>query len=408
MTFPLRTFASLFLLLVSLGAAAKPREYDARFVVRFDPPARVAHAAITITLGDGRAKVLDFAMPVSRYKAVQGDGKVERKGGRVVWTVPRAGGTLRYDVVVDHQRANGAYDARMTRSWVIVRGDALFPPASVRARKNSEASSRLVIELPKGWTDRESGYLLGSGGEFVVVNSAQRFDRPVGWIAAGDLTTMAETIAGVSYRVTAPKGDGLDRIGILAMLRAATPQARKAFGELPGKILIVGGDDPMWRGGLAGPRSFWMHADRKLQSENGTSPLLHELTHTATGLHAARGDDWIVEGLAEYYSIELARRAGLLSDKLAKRGIELLRKRGASVGSLAARASSGARTARAAALLSDLDAEIRARSKGAHSLDGVVRALMRERRVSRADLDEAVAALIGASKVLAAANPAPE
>ena len=402
MVSPIRKLAFVFLL-ASFNAPAELREYDARFVARFDPEAGVAHATITITLGEGRAKALDFAMPASRYRDVQGDGKVERTGDRVLWTVPKAGGTLRYDVVVDHKRANGSFDARMTKRWAIVRGDALFPPANVRARKDSEASSRLVIELPPGWSDRESGYLLGTGGEFVVVNSGQGFDRPVGWIAAGDLTTQSEKIDGVNYRVSAPKGAGMDRIAILGMLRATTPYARAAFGKLPDKILIVGGDDPMWRGGLAGPRSFWLHTDRKLQSENGTSPLLHELTHTVTGLHAARGDDWIVEGLAEYYSIELARRAKLLSDKLAHRGVELLRKRGATAASLAAPASSGALTARAAALFADLDAEIRQRSGNVHSLDDVVRALMRERLVSRADLDQAVSALIGASKVLAVA-----
>ena len=403
MVSPIRKLAFVSLL-ASFSAPAEFREYDARFVVRFDPDAYVAHATIAIAPREGRPKEFDFAMPASRYRAVQGDGKVERTGDRVVWTVPKAGGTLRYDVVVDHQRSNGSFDARMTKSWAIVRGDALFPPAEVRARKDSEASSRLVIELPPGWTDRESGYLLGTGGQFVVVNSGQRFDRPVGWIAAGNLTTQSEKIDGVDYRVTAPKGAGLDRIAILAMLRAATPHARAAFGKLPGKILIVGGGDPMWRGGLAGPRSFWIHADRKLQSENGTSPLLHELTHTVTGLHAARGDDWIVEGLAEYYSIELARRGNLLSDKLAHRGLELLRERAASVSSLAAPASSGALTAKAAVLFADLDAEIRHGSDNVHSLDDVVRALMRERLVSRADLDEAVSALIGASKVLAKAG----
>ena len=242
--------------------------------------------------------------------------------------------------------------------------------------------------------------MLGKGGQFVVVNSGQRFDRPVGWIAAGDLTTQSEKIDNVNYRVSAPKGAGLDRIAILATLRAVTPHARDAFDELPDKILIVGGDDPMWRGGLAGPRSIWMHADRKLHSENGTSPLLHELTHTVTGVHAARSDDWIVEGLAEYYSIELARRANLLSEKLALRAIRLLRKRGASVTSLAAPASRGELTARAATLFADLDAEIRKRSDDDHNLDDVVRVLMRERLVSLADLDEAVYDLIGESKVL--------
>lgn len=390
------------LLLAACQASAAHLEYEAEFAVRFDPAAGVAHASIALAPGTGWVSRLDLRMPQARYRHIAGDGTVERSGERVLWQVPRAGGTLRYDVVVDHQRADGAFDARMTADYAIVRGDDLFPPAKLRARRGSEASARLRIDLPKGWSDRETGYRLAPDGRFIVVNPQQRFDRPIGWIAAGDLFTRAETVAGVDYRVTGPKGQGLDRIQIMSFLHVTTPSAVAAFGKAPEKILILGADDPMWRGGLTGPRSIWLHSARKLQSENGTSALLHELTHAITGIHGAAGDDWIAEGIAEYYSIELARRAGLLSDRMAQSAIRSERRRGKSVDSLSAPQSSGARTAKAVALFADLDAEIREKSSGKHSLDEVVRALMRKDRASGEDLKAATTRLVGPADALAA------
>src|SRR3546814_3722824 len=88
----------------------------------------------------------------------------------------------------------------------------------------------------------------------------------------------------------------------------------EAFGDLPRKVLIVSAGDPMWHGGLSGPRSLFVHADRPLISENGSSTLMHEMVHVVTGLRAVSGDDWIVEGIAEYYSMVLINRSGMLSD----------------------------------------------------------------------------------------------
>jgi predicted metalloprotease with PDZ domain len=160
----------------------------------------------------------------------------------------------------------------------------------------------------------------------------------------------------------------------------------------------------MWRGGLSGPRSLFLHADRPLISENGTSTLTHELTHVFTRIRGADGDDWIAEGMAEFYSIELLRRAGLLSDARADRAHDWMRSYGRNVESLTSDRSSGRRTARAVQLFRALDREIRSRTRDEHSLDDVVRALMPAREVSREDLREQVEELTGSpSKVLATA-----
>jgi hypothetical protein len=63
----------------------------------------------------------------------------------------------------------------------------------------------------------------------------------------------------------------------------------------------------MWRGGLPGPASLYLHADRPLISGNSTSTLLHELVHVAQSYRAAKDEDWIVEGIAEYDTLERLR-----------------------------------------------------------------------------------------------------
>ena len=165
-----QTTLAIFGLLSAFSAAAAERRFDANFEVAFDPPARVAHASIELLPAKGRIKELDLKMPAARYSKIEGDGTIARNGDRIVWNVPKTGGRLRYDVKIDHQRENGAYDARMTADWVIVRGDDLFPSATTRAIKDSESNSRLRIVLPAGWTDKESGYRIASDGRFIVVN----------------------------------------------------------------------------------------------------------------------------------------------------------------------------------------------------------------------------------------------
>ena len=180
------------------------------------------------------------------------------------------------------------------------------------------------------------------------------------------------------------------------------PDLTDVFPAFPDRLLITGARDGMWRGALSGPSSVYLHTDRPLLSENGTSTLTHELTHVITRIRGADGDDWIAEGLAEFYSIELLRRAGLLSPARADKAQDWMANHGRDIRTLTSNRSHGPRTARAVQLFRELDAEIRQRTKGKRSLDDVVQGLIPLREVSREDLREQVQKLIGApSKVLA-------
>ena len=388
----------LCLLLASSLHAAERTRYDIDYRVAFVPAQGVADVAMTHTPGSGRTTHLEVRFDPSRYSQVRAQGGTLRNtGDRWTWVPdPRRASTLRWRYKVDHQRRGGGYDARMTRDWVIVRGDDLVPSMSVRTTAGSDSSARLFFDLPPGWTNVDTPFVHTRDRKgFVVVNAERRFDRPVGWMIAGSVGTRREFIDGMEVSIAGPVGDPVRRNDALAFLNLVAPEMRAAFGDLPSKILIVSAGDPMWRGGLSGPRSLYLHADRPLISENGTSTLVHELVHLVTRIRGVEGDDWIAEGSAEFYSITLLNRAGLLSDQRRDRAFEWMQNHGRNVRTLTGVRSWGPQTARAVGLFRELDREIRRATNDDKSLDDVMHQLVDVREVSREDLAAAVEDVMG-------------
>jgi hypothetical protein len=388
----------LYCLLISPGflfAASKRFEVD--YHVGFLPSEGLATVRIEVRPDSGRVVSLDLRMDAERYLDVQGDGEIVRAGERVAWTVPDDGGELRYRYRIDKRRRDGGFDARITPDWTLVRLDHLVPPLRARLTRDTDARARLFVDLPAGWSNVDTQYLRSrDGASFVIVDPRQRFDRPTGWLIAGDVGTRREQIHGMEVSVGAPKGDPMRRNEYIAFINIVAPEMLAAFDSLPKKMLIVGAGDPMWRGGLSGPRSLYLHSERPILSENGTSTLIHELVHVVTRVRGEVGDDWIAEGLAEFYSIELMRRSGLLTEARADKAFDWMRNHGKAIKTLHAERSFGPRTARAVTLFRALDAEIRQRTRDAQSLDDLVRALMAlKRRVATTDLRGSVQTLTG-------------
>jgi predicted metalloprotease with PDZ domain len=117
---------------------------------------------------------------------------------------------------------------------------------------------------------------------------------------------------------------------------------------------------------------------------------MHELVHVFSRIQHRDRSDWVTEGLAEYYAIELLRRAGGLSEVRYQKVREQLTDWSKSVKSLRGNRINGAATARAVLLLQELDREIRQKTKATEprSLDDVTRGLMRLDKVSTNDLIE--------------------
>lgn len=369
--------AAVLVLAPSLHAENATTTYEVTYDVELRPTTR--DAVVTIELGphDGLVRWLRFRNDPTRYRDWKGKGELIVSDDRVKWTPPARGGTVRYTVALDHRRRGDAYDAHCTDDWALLRGHDLVPAMRVRYDNVTRSRSTLRISAPHGWKI-VTGHARVRPGTFDLADPTTNFDRPTSWILAGRLGVLRETIAGMRVTVAAPIGERARRQDMLALLRLALPKLRTILTELPPRLTVVAAGDPMWRGGLSAPGSLYVHADRPLITGDLTSPLLHEVMHAVVGTASDATSDWIVEGLAEYYSLELLVRAKAVSRRRHRRALEKIAARGRTVRQLTTPDARGAVTARAITVLDALNTEIRAATKKERSLDSVLVQLARE------------------------------
>jgi len=364
------------------------RFYKLAYQATFQPDTGYAQARITVRQESSRLRLMDLNAPSTRYSEFSGDGSITRDGRRVLWQVPAEGGELRYRVQVRSQRSD-APDARMTADWAVMRLDDLFPPARSRSRRGAASQASLTLKGPDGWSF-ETPY--GPVDGTVDFDTAgRRLDRPLGWLAAGDLGIRRSTIAGRRIAIAGPREQGFRRMDLLAFLHWTLPELVAIAPSLPQRVLIVGGGRDMWRGGLSGPGSLYLHPDRPLLSGNATSPVLHELMHVAMTEPPADGDDWIVEGVAEYYSLMVMLRSGGISGQRFEGTLDWHREWADREDGRLAHPSTGADSARAVMLFRDLDLELAAAGE---RLDRVAADLLNG-TVSRERLAELLEARLG-------------
>ncbi|MDT8322356.1 MAG: hypothetical protein RQ826_17715 [Xanthomonadales bacterium] len=355
---------------------APSSQYDLDYRLRFLPAD--GRVLVTATVRQPRylLREVRFRFDPGRYRDFGGDGQLDIDGKQLRWRPPDDGGSLRFSVLLDHQRRGGGFDSLMRKDWALFRGDDLFPPAAVTALKGAHAKARLHLAGPEGWSFVTAYPRLRKSSQWYRIDwPDRRFDRPVGWMAAGRLGVRREEIAGRKVAIAGPTGQGVRRLDMLAFLNWNLPALTLVFPGFPDRLLLVSAGDPMWRGGLSGPRSLFLHADRPLISANGTSTLLHELVHVAQDYRAARGEDWIVEAIAEYYTLEIMHRSGTLTRQRRDRGFARLEQWAERSKGLEGDHSTGARTAKGVTVMRALDAELRRRTKGRYSLDDVARTL---------------------------------
>lgn len=399
MGFRLRLATCLLLLSTPLWAAKK---VALDYQVEFLPASGEAQVQVTLAQGELLHEVTFFLHKPGQYFAFKADGQWREDGqGHGIWTPAKGKTSLSYRVRIDQQEASGAYSARITPDWTLLRGDDLIPPADFSLDDKVALMARLQLLLPEGWTGVESGWPRIGKNRFRINNPQQRFDRPTGWILAGKIGTRRTRLGQTDVTIAAPIGYGMRRMDALTLLTFVWPHAQAVFPRDPRKLLVVGAGDPMWRGALSGPNSLFMHAERPLVSENGTSSLVHELVHVLSGIRDTDASDWISEGIAEYYAIELLRRAGGMSEERYQQVRKKLTLWSSKVNNLRGEHCTGAVTARAVVLLQELDQEIRQGSEGQYSLDDVAQGLMRVDKVNTENFIELSESLLGKpSKVL--------
>lgn len=389
------------------GEVEESPRYELRYEARLLPSKGLARASLR-TDGSGLLRELAFRRDPERFFRFEADGELEVGDSRVTWTVPGQGGELRYTVKVDHLRESAEYDARLTERWGLFRGSDLFPTSRSVTAPGARSRASLWLRVPPSW-EVVTPFPRNDDGGFRIDQDDRRLDRPSGWMVMGeDLVVHEGEAAGTRITIAGPDDHDLRVRDLMMLLRITLPHLGDILGELPGSLLVVCADDPMWRGGLSGPRSLYLHADRPMIERDGTSPILHEILHVATRAVSDDGGDWIVEGLAENYSLELLSRSGAVSDAEVRETLEEFERRAVDVEDLETEHSDRDVTARAVLLLRQLDERIRKATDGRRSLDDVARGLAQEaevvtpasfrRVVARTAGEEVAATLPGGAK----------
>jgi hypothetical protein len=353
---------------------------DLDYHVRLLPQSDQAEVRLTLARGSA-VRSLDFNLgDGSRYSDFKADGQWQLTPGKTargVWRPAADQTSLTYRVRISHERKNGSFDSRMTPTWALLRGDDLVPAARLDQEDGTELVTRLAFELPNDWKSVETAWPRVGKNKFRIDNPSRLFDRPTGWILAGKLGSRRTRLGETEVTVASPQGQGMRRMDVLTLLTFVWPQVQAVYPRHPGKLLIVGASDPMWRGGQAAHESIYLNSRLPLVSENGTSVLVRELAQLSGRINGQQRSDWISEGFAEYYAIELMRRAGGMSDERYESLHGKLSKEGQKVATLRGEQVDPAQVARAVVLLQELDREIRLKTHNKRSLDDVMRGAMR-------------------------------
>ncbi|VVN47372.1 hypothetical protein PS662_06001 [Pseudomonas fluorescens] len=391
--------------LLALNSAVwAAKKVDLDYHVRLLPPSDQAEVRLTLAQGSV-VRSLDFDLgDGSHYSDFKADGQwqlMPGKQARGVWRPAADKASLTYRVRISHGRKSGSFDTRMTPTWALMRGDDLVPPARLDQQDGIELVSRLEFELPNGWKSVETAWPRIGKNKFRIDNVSRLFDRPTGWMLAGHLGSRRTRMGETEVTVASPRGQGMRRMDVLTLLTFVWPQVQAVFPRHPAKLLIVGANDPMWRGSLAARESIYLNTRLPLVSENGSSALVRELAQVFGRVNDRQRSDWISEGLAEYYAIELVRRAGGMSDERYESLHKKLVKDSQAVTSLRGEQVNPRQISRAVLLLQELDREIRLKTRNKRSLDDVMRGAMRLESVDTQEFVQLAESVIGeSSKVL--------
>jgi hypothetical protein len=356
-------------------ARERPAEriYQMDYLVTPDPAAKGAQVELTVKQPSHFLREISMPLRDGQISDVRGDGDVTVSGDRVTWELPDDGGRLRWFARIDHRRGDETYDAYIDADWALFRGEDIIPSATARTLVRAESRARLTFDLPANWSSVTPYF--GRDDSYAIVNAERRFDTPTGWIVLGDVGVRNETIGGVRTKVAGPAGHSIRRMDMLALMRWTLPELLRLLPDFPKRLTFVSAAEPMWRGALSAPRSVFVHAHRPLISENATSTMLHETVHVGLSLSAESGADWIVEGFAEYYSLEMLLRSGTISHDRYRAAHADLESWGSETRELCTRRSRAANTARAVTILVELNEEIEKVSGGKADLDDVFREL---------------------------------
>jgi hypothetical protein len=332
--------------------------------------------------GIEEVKHLTLHFPAGRFDHFGGSGTLEPIEGGIRWVPGGPYAHLTYRAQINHARGqHGRYDSYAGRDWVVTRARDLFPRIGIEyaARDGARPKSRarLIFRVPSGW-QTATVFAASAPNTYRLSQPDMTLDRPHGWFAMGTLTRDRQEIADIMIEVARAPGSALATRDLFALFGSTLPALRTLLAAEPQTVLVVSAPDPMWHGGISGERSFFMHAQRPLRTPDKTSPYLHEMFHVLQPYRPAADADWIEEGLAEFYSLELQRRAGLIDAAAFARALGYFERFGLWNVDLTQQKDNAATGNSAPLIMYALDQRIQHATAGKKRLDDVVHRLVLE------------------------------
>ncbi|MFT0214030.1 hypothetical protein VQ643_15755 [Pseudomonas sp. F1_0610] len=363
------------LVLVAIAAPSWAKSVDVIYKVKFLPEQNSAR--VTIKLEDGTAVpnlIFNF-LSAQRYSDFTADGGWQLNDNRGEWQPAAGKNSLSYTVTITPENNKHASE-KITKDWLVMKGDSLVPPIEAITMPKVSVVSRVQFELPKEWRSVETVWKRVGPNKFRIEDAQSGFNRPTGWIAAGKLGSRRAKLGETEVTIAAPVGQQVHRMDMMTLMTYVWPQLQAAFPRDPQKLLVVSARDGMQQQAQGLTQSIYLAADQALVAESGTSDLLKELVLSFTQLSSNADEQWISQGLAQFYSLELLMRSGGITPDRYQHSIQKWKEDTKQVNTLRGSLNEQ-KVERAALFFAELDKEIKARSKNEFNLDNVTRGLMR-------------------------------
>ncbi len=326
--------------------------------------------------GIEEVRELRLHFPADRLGHFRGTGKLEPITGGLRWLPGGPYAHLTYRARINHVRGqHQRYDSYAASDWIVTRARDMFPRIAIdcepRGNGGPKSRAQLTFRLPAGW--HSAAALPVIGPEMYRLNEPGKIlDRPRGWFALGKFTLDRQEIADTMVLVARAPGSALAPAEFFHFFGATLPALKKLLAADTETMLLISAPDPMWHGGISGEHSFYMHAKRPLRTPDKTSPYLHEMFHVLQPYKPGADADWIEEGLAEFYSLELQRRAGLIDAAAYRRALGYFARFGSWNVDLTRQPDNAATNNSAPLVMYALDQRIQHATAGKKRLDDVV------------------------------------
>ena len=209
------------------------KKVDLDYHIKLLPQSQQAEVRVSLSQG---AAVRSLNFDLGRdgdYSDFKADGQWQVTGNRGLWQPSADKASLTYRVRLAHARKPGVYDTRITPGWALLRGEDLVPAARLDQQDGIELVSRLLFELPTGWKSVETAWPRIGQNKFRIDNVSRLFDRPTGWMLAGNLGSRRLRLGETDVTVASPKGQGMRRMDVLTLLTLSGPRWRPPSRAIP-------------------------------------------------------------------------------------------------------------------------------------------------------------------------------